>query len=176
MRVIGGEFRSRRLKTIPGLATRPTPDRLRETLFDVLAARISEAVFVDAYAGTGAVGIEAVSRGAARAIFLDRSRGALEILRENIHQLGIEDRTQVVGGPVLVTLARQSGDIVFLDPPYEKEAEYSGALKLLAAAPPTLVIVQHSVRYEPGETHGPLRRTRILRQGDNILSFFSVPE
>jgi 16S rRNA (guanine(966)-N(2))-methyltransferase RsmD len=173
MRVIGGEFRSRRLKTIPGLATRPTPDRLRETLFDVLRPRISGAVFVDAYAGTGAVGIEAVSRGA-RAIFLERSRGALEILRENIHQLRIEDRTEVVAGPVLVTLARQSGDIVFLDPPYEKEGEYSGAFQLLAVAPPPLVIVQHSVRYDPGETHGPLRRGRILRQGDNALSFFGA--
>src|SRR5581483_8393052 len=176
MRVIGGEFRSRRIKAVPGLATRPTPDRLRETLFDVLAPRIRGAVFVDAYAGTGAVGIEAVSRGASRAIFLERSRGALEVLRENIHQLRIEDRAEVVAGLVLVTLAQQSGDIVFLDPPYEKAAEYSGAFELLAAAPPSLVIVQHSVRYEPGETHGPLQRTRVLRQGDNALSFFRATD
>ncbi|MGA2589140.1 MAG: RsmD family RNA methyltransferase, partial [Bryobacteraceae bacterium] len=90
MRVIGGEYRSRRLKTIPGLATRPTPDRLRETLFDILAGRVEGAVFVDAYAGSGAVGIEALSRGAARCIFLEISRKAVEAIRENLRALGIE--------------------------------------------------------------------------------------
>ncbi|MGH9611507.1 MAG: RsmD family RNA methyltransferase, partial [Bryobacteraceae bacterium] len=84
MRVIGGEFRSRRLKSPPGADTRPTPDRLRETLFDVLAPRIAETVFLDAYAGSGAVGIEALSRGARRAIFIERSRGAVNIIRENL--------------------------------------------------------------------------------------------
>ena len=84
MRVIAGEFRSRRLKSIPGAATRPTPDRLRETLFDILAPRIEGATFLDAYAGTGAVGIEALSRGAAHAFFLERNRAALEAIRENL--------------------------------------------------------------------------------------------
>ena len=171
MRVIGGEFRSRRLKTIPGLATRPTPDRLRETLFNVLAPRIAGAVFLDAYAGTGAVGIEALSRGAARCIFLESSRGALEAIRENLHALGIEDRALVVAGPVLATLARQQADIVFLDPPYEREAEYA---EVLAQAQAPLVIAQHSVRFDPGDVHGALRRTRLLKQGDNALSFYAA--
>ena len=74
MRVIAGEFRSRRLKSIPGLATRPTPDRLRQRLFDILGSRVEGAVFLDAYAGTGAVGIEALSRGAARAVFIEKAR------------------------------------------------------------------------------------------------------
>ncbi len=95
MRVIGGEFRSRRLKPAPGYEVRPTPDRLRETLFDILAPRIEGATFVDAYAGTGAVGIEAVSRGA-KAILIEKSRHALKILEENVASLGIEGRVKVL--------------------------------------------------------------------------------
>jgi 16S rRNA (guanine966-N2)-methyltransferase len=169
MRVIGGEFRSRRLKTIPGLATRPTPDRLREALFNVLAPRIAGTVFLDAYAGTGAVGIEALSRGAARCIFLERSRRAVEAIRENLHALGIENRAQVVSGAALAKLAGQPADIAFLDPPYEMQAEYAAALGQVQAP---LVIVQHSIRFDPGETHGVLKRTRLLKQGDNALSFY----
>lgn len=171
MRVIGGEFRSRRLKTIPGLTTRPTPDRLRETLFDILAPRIAGAIFLDAYAGTGAVGIEALSRGAARSIFLESSRQAVEVIRENLGSLGIVDRARVVPGRVLATMARQEADIVFLDPPYDYEEEYGEALEQ-ARAP--LAIAQHSARFDPGEAHGNLRRTRLLKQGDNALSFYSA--
>jgi len=169
MRVIGGEFRSRRLKAIPGLATRPTPDRLREALFNVLAPRVAGTVFLDAYAGTGAVGIEALSRGAARCIFLERSRRAVEAIRENLHALGIENRARLVQGPVLATLAGLPADIVFLDPPYEMQAEYAAALGQVDAP---LVIVQHSVRFDPGEIHAPLMRTRLLKQSDNALSFY----
>ncbi len=169
MRVIGGEFRSRRLKSLPGLATRPTPDRLRETLFDVLGPRIEGAVFVDAYAGTGAVGIEALSRGAARCVFLENGRRAVEAIRENLHALGIAERASVVVGKAAVSLGRQPADIAFLDPPYELEAEYAAGLQQAHA---TLVIVQHSVRFDPDDLHGALRRVRILKQGDNALSFY----
>jgi 16S rRNA (guanine(966)-N(2))-methyltransferase RsmD len=172
MRVIGGEFRSRRLKTIPGLATRPTPDRLRETLFDILAPRIRGALFLDAYAGTGAVGIEALSRGARHAVFLERARPALAVLRENIAALDLEARSRVVAGPVLASLAREEAQIVFLDPPYEHEREYAAALALLGERPPELAIAQHSVRFDPGEKHGALARVRLLRQGDNAVSFY----
>jgi 16S rRNA (guanine966-N2)-methyltransferase len=175
MRVIGGEFRSRRLKAIPGNNTRPTPDRLRETLFDVLAPRIEGAVFVDAYAGTGAVGIEALSRGADRCVFLESSRRAVEAIRENLHILGIGARARVVLGRARPAIAAQAADIVFLDPPYEMETEYAAALEALELAPPALVVVQHSVRFNPGDKHGNLRRTRVLRQGDNALSFYASP-
>lgn len=169
MRVIGGEFRSRQLKSIPGLATRPTPDRLREALFNILAPEIEGAVFVDAYAGTGAVGIEALSRGAARCIFMETARRAVEAIRENLHALGIEGRAQVVAGKVMAGLGRQTADILFLDPPYEMEAEYGAAL---AAARATLAIAQHAARFDPGDTHGRLTRTRLVRHGDNALSFY----
>ena len=173
MRVIAGEFRSRRLKSIPGDATRPTPDRLRETLFNILAAQIEGATFLDAYAGTGAVGIEALSRGARRAFFLERDRHALETIRENLASLGLERRATVVAGPVLVTMARHAADIVFLDPPYDLEREYGAALELLSEAPPALVVAQHPVRLAIADAYGGLRRTRTVKQGDNALSFFA---
>lgn len=171
MRVIAGEFRSRRLRTIPGLDTRPTPDRLRETLFDILAPRIQGAVFLDAYAGSGAVGIEAISRGAAQAIFIENSRAAAAIIRENLKNLAIEERAEVVAAKVRTALPRFTPDIVFLDPPYDAAGEYEAALR---AARAPLVIAQHSSRLRLREDYGPLRRFRSVRQGDNVLSFYQA--
>jgi 16S rRNA (guanine(966)-N(2))-methyltransferase RsmD len=174
MRVIAGEFRSRRLESIPGDATRPTPDRLRETLFDILAPRIEGTTLVDAYAGTGAVGIEALSRGARHAFFLEKNRAALETIRQNLAALKLEARATVVTGPALLTIARYPASIVFLDPPYDLEREYAAVLELLSADPPELTVVQHSVRLELPEEKGALRRTRMVRQGDNALSFYAA--
>jgi 16S rRNA (guanine(966)-N(2))-methyltransferase RsmD len=175
MRVIAGEFRSRRLKSIPGVATRPTPDRLRETLFDILGSRVQGAVFLDAYAGTGAVGIEAISRGAARAIFIERSKAAEKVLRENLASLGIEDRALVVLGAAASLIPRYKAGILFLDPPYDRETEYGKALQVLGEGPPELVIAQHSVRLELAGSYGALQRTRVVKQGDNALSFYVAP-
>jgi len=174
MRVIAGEFRSRRLKSIPGAATRPTPGRLRETLFDILAPRIPGSAFLDAYAGSGAVGIEALSRGAAHAFFLERNRAALEAIRQNLASLDLEPRATIVAGPVLLTIPRCPADIVFLDPPYDLEREYAAVLEILSETPPPLVVVQHSVRQALGDVYGALRRTRIVKQGDNALSFYAA--
>jgi len=174
MRVIAGELRSRRLKSIPGAGTRPTPDRLRETLFDILAPRIGGVTFLDGYAGTGAVGIEALSRGARHAWFLERSRQAIAVIHENLASLDLEWRSTVVAGPVLLTLPRYPAEIVFLDPPYEKEREYTAALDALGETPPSLLIVQHTIRLALPDVQGTLRRTRVVKQGDNGLSFYSV--
>ena len=176
MRVIGGELRSRRIAGIPGDGTRPTPDRLRETLFDILGPRTRGATFLDAYAGTGAVGIEALSRGAAHAWFLERSRGALQVLRQNLAALDLEARATVMGGPALVALARCPAEIVFLDPPYALEDELPAALELLGGTPPALVIAQHPIRQTVAGTIGSLSRTRMVKQGDNALSFFSAEQ
>jgi 16S rRNA (guanine966-N2)-methyltransferase len=177
MRVIAGEFRSRRLTGIPGNATRPTPDRLRETLFNILAPQLQGATFVDAYAGTGAVGIEALSRGASHAWFLEKNRAALQAIRENLASLQLEPRATIVGGPALLSLcvglAGQPAGIVFLDPPYSLEREYAAALRLLSETPPPLTVIQHSVRFALPETQGGLTRTRLLKQGDNALSFYT---
>ncbi|MCC6586982.1 MAG: 16S rRNA (guanine(966)-N(2))-methyltransferase RsmD [Bryobacterales bacterium] len=172
MRVIAGEFRSRRLKSPEGLATRPTPDRLRESLFNVLAPMIEDTVFVDAYAGSGAVGIEALSRGARRAIFIERSRSAVQVLRDNLHSLGLDARAQVIHGSVGTYLKAQPGDIVFLDPPYELEKEYETCLAALGEDPQGIVIAQHARRMALDELYGNLIRYRVLNQGDNSLSFY----
>ncbi|HET8546656.1 MAG TPA: 16S rRNA (guanine(966)-N(2))-methyltransferase RsmD [Bryobacteraceae bacterium] len=172
MRVIAGEFRSRVLKTLPGLDTRPTPDRLRESLFNVLSAEIAGAIFLDAYAGTGAVGIEALSRGAAKAIFIERSRAAVSVIHDNLQALRLSARAHVVHGKALAHLAQYRPDIVFLDPPYDQPREYTAALELLGGTAPSLVIAQHSRRFALAATYGRLARTRELRQGDNILTFY----
>jgi 16S rRNA (guanine966-N2)-methyltransferase len=172
MRVIAGELRSRRLKGVPGVATRPTSDRLRETLFDILTPRIPGATFLDAYAGTGAVGIEALSRGARHAYFLERDRAALTVLRENLSALGLESRATVVAGRVLLTLPQYQAELVFLDPPYDREREYEEALDVLSQKPPALVVVQHSVRFSLNQRYGALQERRHVRQGDNMLTFF----
>ena len=174
IRVIAGEYRSRLLKTVPGEETRPTPDRLREALFNVLTPMIENAVFVDAYAGTGAVGIEALSRGAKRAIFVERGRKAVEVIRDNLASLGAADRAEVFTGKALPVLERVQADIVFLDPPYALVKEYKESLELLGERATGLVIVQHTHRQPLDENYGRLHRTRVMRQGDNVLSFYSV--
>jgi 16S rRNA (guanine966-N2)-methyltransferase len=172
MRVIGGEFRSRVLKSLPGLDIRPTPDRLREALFNVLAPRIEGAVFADLYAGTGAVGIEALSRGAATAIFVEQKHAAVQVIRENLKTLGLGARAEVRHGRATAMIPRIDADIVFLDPPYPLEKEYAAVLALLGAKAPGLVIAQHPPRLKLEDGYGGLHRTRQLKQGDNELSFY----
>ena len=176
MRVIAGELRSRLLKSLPGTDIRPTPDRLREALFSILMPEIEGATFLDAYAGTGAVGIEALSRGAAYAVFVEHNAAAARVIEENLAALGLTRRAMVVKGAVAQTLGRQRADIAFLDPPFTREQEYQVALEILAKNPPRLVIAQHSKHFGLAERFGPLRRTRMLRQGDNALSFFRPEE
>ena len=172
MRIIAGEFRSRKLTTLPGLNTRPTPDRLRESLFNILAPRLAGLTFIDAYAGTGAVGLEALSRGAARAAFVEKNRAAVEVIRENLKALGLDSRAEVYTGKAAWVLERLDGDIVFLDPPYDLEQEYAHALEVLGARNNALVVVQHASRFALAEKYGMLGRTRVVKQGDNSLSFY----
>lgn len=189
MRIIAGEYRSRTLEAPAGLATRPTSDRLRETLFNVLAPRIEGAVFLDLYAGSGAVGIEALSRGAAGVDFVERAESAVAVLRKNLARLGITEgfRVHTVGvGGWLRRVARSSGearktafDLVFLDPPYEAAEEYEATLGLLGGgsvvliAPGALVIAEHRRKERLRERYGELGRTRLLEQGDAALSFYA---
>ena len=172
MRIIAGQFRSRRIKSIPGLDVRPTPDRLREALFSVLTPRVSGSVFVDAYAGSGSVGIEAISRGASHVIFIEKNRAALQVIRENLRSLGIRDGFEIRPGKAATRLVGLTADIVFLDPPYPREREYGASLNALADNPPSLVIAQHDCRYVLEDHYGALHRGRVLRQGDNSLSFY----
>jgi 16S rRNA (guanine(966)-N(2))-methyltransferase RsmD len=185
MRVIAGKFRSRSLKSLKGLALRPTSDRLRETLFNVLADRVPDARFVDAFAGTGAVGIEALSRGAREVIFIENHAPAAALIRKNLQTLGIQSLASVLVLDALRGLERLVAnpptasslvDIVYLDPPYAAAQEYRRVLTFLGAAPfladGSLVIAEHRSSVEQPETFGSLLRVRALRQGDATLSFY----
>jgi 16S rRNA (guanine966-N2)-methyltransferase len=184
MRVIAGTFRSRPLQAPPGLGTRPTSDRLRETLFNVLAPRIQNAAFLDLYAGSGAVGIEALSRGAREVVFVERAAAALRVLRANLGRLGQTTGFSLHAGSVISFLRgpRAGGrafDVVFLDPPYDAEDEYAAALGLLGGesfaflAPGAVVIAEHARRHALDDRFGALGRARLLEQGDAALSFFT---
>jgi 16S rRNA (guanine(966)-N(2))-methyltransferase RsmD len=157
---------------MPGIDVRPTSDKMRETLFNIIRDEVEGAVFVDAYAGTGAVGIEALSRGARHAVFIEKNRGAANLIRSNLAALKIEARARVIHGSAALYLGSLEADIVFIDPPYPLEREYRASLDALEAKPPALVIVQHSSRFALDEVNGPLRRTRMVKQGENALSFF----
>ena|SRR5258708_3478074 len=172
MRIIAGEFRSRRLKTLPGMPLRPTSDRLRETLFNILGDSVRGVVFVDCYAGSGAVGLEALSRGASHAIFLEQAHAALGILRENIAALGVASRARIIEGPAEKGL-RRLGDpaIIFFDPPYADASAYERTFRGLSGYE-ALVIAEHSSKLSldpPG-----FKALRRLRQGDSSLSFFTI--
>jgi 16S rRNA (guanine(966)-N(2))-methyltransferase RsmD len=184
MRVIAGTYRSRPLKAPSGLATRPTTDRLRETLFNVLAPKIQQAVFADLYAGSGAVGIEALSRGAAFVYFVEQAKPAIQILKENLRTLSLDVNLQIETRNVRSFLASQARllDIVFLDPPYEAASEYSMTLDILGGQPAGLlaegatVIAEHRKKDPLLENYGKLQRYRVLEQGDAALSFFAVSD
>jgi 16S rRNA (guanine966-N2)-methyltransferase len=184
MRVIAGSFRSRSLQAPAGQATRPTSDRLRETLFNVLAPRIKGARFLDLYAGSGAVGIEALSRGAAGVVFVERAAPALKVLRANLARLGLTQGLRIVPGTVAGFLRNsdeESGfDLVFLDPPYDAAKEYAGVLESLGGPASgiltndALIIAEHRCKEKLENEYGTLRRTRLLEQGDAALSFYTV--
>jgi 16S rRNA (guanine(966)-N(2))-methyltransferase RsmD len=188
MRIIAGTFRSRTLVAPPGMSTRPTSDRLRETLFNVLAPRIEGAVFLDLYAGSGAVGLEALSRGASRVAFVERAPAALKVLNGNLERLGISSGVRVHAKSVSAFLrsSAKSGpkperyEAVFLDPPYDAAAEYAITLGLLGGtaqgilAQGTVVIAEHRRKQALDEQYGNLKRVRLLEQGDAAMSFYAA--
>jgi 16S rRNA (guanine(966)-N(2))-methyltransferase RsmD len=192
MRIIAGSLRSRTLEAPPGVATRPTSDRLRETLFNVLAPRIEGAVFLDLYAGSGAVGMEALSRGAERVEFVEQAPAALKVLRGNLERLGIGAGFRVhtcAVGAFLRRAAvskpeshekRERYDVVFLDPPWDDAEEYAATLGLLGGsaagllAADALVIAEHRRKEHLEDRYDSLTRTRLLEQGDAALSFYAA--
>jgi len=185
MRVIAGKFRSRTLTAPRGLDTRPTSDRLRETLFNVLAPRIEGSAFLDLYAGSGANGIEALSRGASSAVFVEKATPAIAAIRANLRTLGIQTGWQLEtrgAGPSLKRLTEQGQrfDLAFLDPPYKAADEYALVLTALGnecaplLADGAIVIAEHHHKEHLEDEYGKLRRYRLLEQGDAALSFYSA--
>jgi 16S rRNA (guanine966-N2)-methyltransferase len=203
MRVIAGTHRSRQLVAPRGTGTRPTSDRLRETLFNILAPRIPGCRFADLYAGTGAVGIEALSRGAEHVWFTEKAEPALTAIRANLKALKIMQRFTIEErgtGALLERLAKaaqkqsaeaaagehtarptMSLDIIYLDPPWETEAEYANTLHLLGSlrgrailAPDALIVAEHNSKSQLAADYGELTQTRTLKQGDAALTFFAI--
>jgi 16S rRNA (guanine(966)-N(2))-methyltransferase RsmD len=187
MRVIAGKYRSRPLRSLRGLDIRPTSDRLRETLFNVLTAGTPSAlegsVWLDLFAGTGAVGIEALSRGAKEVHFVESSKLAAETIRKNLDSLGIVQGFHIHDEELpkafwRMERERVTADVVFLDPPYRLKPAYANTLRALADSslvwPISLVIAEHEKQFDPGEEFGALRRFRLLAQGSAALSFYRL--
>ncbi len=185
MRVIAGQYRSRPLHSLPGMDLRPTSDRLRETLFDVLASArdLADTVWLDLYAGTGAVGIEALSRGARQVYFVESAKKHARLLRENLAALRIESGYELHEREVskALPLLETTGvvcDFCFLDPPYRMRGSYEQTLGFLAQSrllqPSSIVIAEHEKKFDPGERFGALLRFRRLDQGDASLSFYRL--
>ncbi|MFZ0865693.1 MAG: 16S rRNA (guanine(966)-N(2))-methyltransferase RsmD [Candidatus Sulfotelmatobacter sp.] len=187
MRVIAGKYRGRPLRSLRGTDIRPTSDRLRETLFNVLTAgnpgALEGSIWLDLFAGTGAVGIEAISRGATQVYFVETSATAVRLIEQNLHTLGIASSYKILRDDlsgVLWRLQRQhvAADVVFLDPPYRMQHAYGETLTALADSSAvwamSLVVAEHEKKFDPGDEFGSLRRTRKLMQGNTALSFYRI--
>jgi len=178
MRVIAGELKGRQLQAPAWDGLRPTSDKLRETLFNVLAPRIEGARVLDGYAGTGAIGIEALSRGAAHVTFVERDPRAVRLIAENLKRCGVRDRYAIIRAELNDKRTRGSDgaeyDIIVLDPPYGSR-ELSSAL---AAAEPlmsngTLLVVEHAKHDAAPSTSGHLVLVRQIVSGDSALAFYN---
>lgn len=179
MRIVAGSARGRRLVAPAGAETRPTSDRIRESIFNILGQRFDGGAVLDLFAGSGAMGLEAISRGAERAVLVERGREAAAICEQNARTLGFGDRVEILradAAGALRTLARREGrfDLVFLDPPY---AEGPGpTLALLAAcdllAPGVRVVAEHSRRRAPDDSYATLVRTDLRTFGEPAVSFY----
>jgi 16S rRNA (guanine966-N2)-methyltransferase len=180
MRIVAGAMKGRRLVTPRGTTTRPTADQVRIALLDTLAPWLAGARLLDLFAGAGGVGLEALSRGAAHATFVERDARAVAALRRNIAALSLEGRARVLRADASRALDRLSRQrerfhLVFLDPPYESDLAAAllaalGASQLLAA--PGIVVVQHFSKRPPAPEPGGLRAYRTRRFGETTLTFF----
>lgn len=179
MRVIAGAFKGRNLKSPPSMQVRPTSDRLRETLFNVIAARLPDSRFLDLCAGSGAVGIEALSRGAAHATFVDRSRRSCQLIEANLELCRVPEEQRDIYCAEASEFLKQNQanpwDLIYFDPPYKDD--YLPTLRILGSSKLVndggLLICEHHHKTELPETIGTLSRTRVLKQGDSSLSFYS---
>ncbi len=188
MRIIAGKYRGRNLKSPPSLEVRPTSDRLRETLFNVIAPRIEGARFLDLCAGSGAVGIEALSRGAGHVTFVDRSRRMCSLIKSNLDLCRIEENEIVTVHAEahdylrrLILQARGAfdpWDIVFFDPPYADDylpmLDTFGMQASSLLTENGLLIVEHHHKNMLQDEAGSIIRSRILKQGDSALSFYEI--
>jgi 16S rRNA (guanine966-N2)-methyltransferase len=185
MRVIAGALKGRRLKAPTWDGLRPTSDKLRETLFNILAPRIDGARFFDGYAGTGAVGIEALSRGAAAVTFAENDRRAVALIEENLAHCGVENGYAIIRADVARAIDQLDAaafgpyelfEIVWLDPPYEEQPDAVIAAAGVLVASGGLLVVEHARRRGLPESAGRLSRVRQVNSGDSTLSFYALKD
>ncbi len=177
MRIIAGRLKGRRLTAPAGLDVRPTSDRLRETLFNVLADSVEGARVLDGFAGTGALGLEAWSRGAASVVFIERDPGALRALESNVRACGVDEACAIIRGDFQTSRVEPARfDLVLLDPPYALE-DLQATVNRGAewAAPAGRLVLEHGRRRASPEQAGSLMRYRVLVAGDSALSFYGPP-
>ena len=181
MRVIGGRARGRKLLTPPGRSLRPTPAVVREALFDILGEEIVGSRFLDLYAGIGAVGLEALSRGAEQVVLVESDRRHLRLVRANLEGTGLARGARVLGFPALEAVSRLERrgarfDLVFADPPYGAAAQRVGLLERLARGtllePEARVILEHPAREAPAAAPQGLSTGQTRRYGDSALTFY----
>ncbi|MGV8074402.1 MAG: 16S rRNA (guanine(966)-N(2))-methyltransferase RsmD [Syntrophobacteraceae bacterium] len=178
MRIVGGSFGGRRLHTPKGARIRPTADRVREAIFSIIATHNAEADVLDLFAGSGALGLEALSRGAGRAVFVDQSSAAVRLIRANVAICRVEDRASIIHGAVPEVVRRLAGKgalfhLIFMDPPYgkgypEKVLGYIGEVSYSS----TLVVVEHHVKDILGQQCGGWLKTEMRKYGDTAVSFY----
>jgi 16S rRNA (guanine966-N2)-methyltransferase len=183
MRIISGTYRGLPLKSSRGDALRPTSDQIRETLFDILGDDVAGASFLDAYAGSGAVGIEALSRGARHVTFLENHRPAVALIRQNLQSLNIVSGVRLLGmeaerGAKRIASEGAKFEFAFLDPPYDEVGEYHRFLRQLGRSsvlfPWSRVIAEHSRRTQLEDRYGSLVLARVLRRGNSQLAFYGL--
>jgi 16S rRNA (guanine(966)-N(2))-methyltransferase RsmD len=180
MRIIAGTARGTRLSAPAGTSTRPTTDRLKENLFNILSPLIADARFLDLFSGSGAIGIEALSRGARIAVFVEQSRKAAQVIKENLTKAKLEDRAEIIVMPVKQAInrlndSRYSFDIIFMDPPYESNYVDDVILQLSAArllAPEGIIAAELPLRLTPAGNE-VFNVTRVKEYGDKKFIIWS---
>ncbi|HTR54857.1 MAG TPA: 16S rRNA (guanine(966)-N(2))-methyltransferase RsmD [Kofleriaceae bacterium] len=185
MRIVAGQFGGRVLRAPPGADTRPTSEKVREALFAILPD-VAGAHVLDLFAGSGALGLEALSRGAAHATFVDSGKAALAAIRANLAALGVADRATVIAGDAVAVAARLAAaprssaspgwSLVTIDPPYASDLAERAASALARAqlAPGAVIVIEHDRRHAPPDAIGSLLRTDQRRYGDTFISFYGV--
>ena len=182
MRVIAGEAKGRKLLSVSGQVTRPITDRVKESLFNILGRRVMNALFLDLFAGTGSVGIEALSRGAHRAVFVERNRQALKVITENLKRTGLADRAQVVGSDVFKFLKGEFDekfDLIYIAPPQYKDLWAKTLLALdgrEVLADEGLIIAQIHPKEFASLDLKSLQLADQRKYGSTLLCFYARPE
>jgi len=181
MRIIRGTLKGRRLATPKGFQTRPTSDRIKESLFDILGGKVEGKLVLDLYAGTGSLGIEALSRGAKKIVFVEKGRQALQLLTKNLSRCGLSGGAEILPKDVLraIGILHQRGerfDLIFIDPPYERGLIQKTLTKLESQRiyhEDSILIIQHDRRETLPEGLGELNLIRQRKIGDTLISFLS---